>query len=400
VPRVAIHRPNVRRPLAVALAGGAVVALSELPRILAASDLLPSSLGWLGWSDLLATFVIRGLAGGHRPYFDVPFEYPPLIGYPAGLFATISSSPGAYVGWWAVVIVAAGTATTYLLARESGPQRALYRWVLAPQLLLFAGMNMDLLPVGLTVVAVVASRQRRPVGAMVALALGAATKLFPALVAPALLVREGRRAWQLVSAFIATIAILFLPSLFAAHSSASGIAFYVTGYDASGIAVWGLVRTALDGLGVPNAAHLVLVLTTAGLAGTYLFAVAPRSRAAEDPVVGVSLAVIAVLFWSRLFSPQFSLWVLPFFALMPTLSGRTFAVLAAADTTVFVGVSQLTLVQRDPLDTATTLLVLLVTVAVVLRHVALIRMWREVSRSARLVRADGSDLSGRARRTT
>jgi len=281
------------------------------------------------------------------------------------------------------VIVAAAAVTAVLLARESGAGPALWRWALAPQLLAYAGMNMDLLPAGLTVVAVIAARRRRMAGAMVALAFGGAAKLFPALAAPAVLVRDRRRAPYLATAFIVTLATLFIPSVLAPYSSLSGVAYYAAGYEAGGISVWGLARAALDGLGVPATANVVLVLTTLGLAASYLLGVVPRSRRAIDPAVGVALAVIAVLFWSRLYSPQFSLWVLPLFALLPSLGRGTFALLAVADTTVFVGVSQLTLVQRDPSDAATTAFIVAVTVAVVLRHLALIRMWREVSGGAR-----------------
>jgi hypothetical protein len=356
--------------------------VGELPKILAALGALPEPLRWLGWSDLLATYVDRGLAGGQRPYFDVPFEYPPLIGYPAGLFAGIVTSPAAYLACWAIAIVAAGAITAALLARESGARRALWRWALAPQLLVYAGMNIDLLPVGLTVISVIVARRRRVFGAMIALGLGAAAKLFPALAAPALIVRDGRRAPQLTAVFVATVVIVFLPSVFAPYSSLSGVAYYAAGYEAGGIAVWGLVRAALDGLGVPNAANVILVVTAAGFAATYLFWVVPRSRRAADPAVGIGLAVIAVLFWSRLYSPQFSLWILPFFVLLPSLRRRTFALLAIADTLVFVGVSQLTLVQRAPLDVVTTAFVVVITVAVILRHVALIGMWREASEGA------------------
>lgn len=381
------------RCVAVALAAGTVAAISELPRILVTLDALPRSLWWLGWSDLLATYVDRGLAGGHWPYFDVPFEYPPLIGYPAGLFAAITSSAAGYLMWWAVVIVLATAATAYLLARASGPKRAFWRFALAPQLLVYAGMNMDVLPAGLTVAAVVAAQRGRPIAAMVGLGIGATAKLFPALVAPALLFRAGRRAWRLAAVLLATITLVFLPSLFTSHPSTSGVAYYATGYEAGGIAVWGLVRYAMDGLGVPNAAGIVLVLTTAGLVATYVFGIIPRSRHTADPAVGMCLTVIAILFWSRLFSPQFSLWILPFFALVPAIGRGSIALLAVADMIVFVGVSQLTLVQRDPTDAATTVLIAILTVAAILRHVALIHMWREVSASS-----DLSDRLSRERR--
>jgi hypothetical protein len=281
------------------------------------------------------------------------------------------------------LIVLAAAVIAVALARESGTRVVLWRWALAPQLLFYAGMNMDLLPVGLTVAAVVLARRRRSLAAMIALALGGTAKLFPALAAPAVLVRGRRPAPYLIAAFIGTVVIVFLPSAFAPHSSLAGVAFYAAGYEAGGISVWGLARAALDGLGVPDTATVVLVLTTVGLVASYVFGVVQRSRGAADPAVGVALAVIAVLFWSRLQSPQFSLWVMPFFALLPSLRRSTFILLAITDTFVFVGVSQLTLVQRDASDPAVTAFIVMLAAVAVVRHAALIRMWRDVLTAGR-----------------
>jgi hypothetical protein len=87
------------------------------------------------------------------------------------------------------------------------------------------------------------------------------------------------------------------------------------------------------------------------------------------------------MLWTRRYSPQYSLWILPTLVLAP-IPGRTIALLAFADTLVFLTVSPLTLVPRtgaDPMDLA--LLGGLVA-AVVLRHAALIWILRSLIRSA------------------
>lgn len=65
-----------------------------------------------------------------------------------------------------------------------------------------------------------------------------------------------------------------------------------------------------------------------------ILAVMPRAARAADPAVGVALAAVALLFWTRLYSPQFSLWILPFFALLP-LSRRALGALLLGDLAVF-----------------------------------------------------------------
>ena len=98
---------------------------------------------------------------------------------------------------------------------------------------------------------------------------------------------------------------------------------------------------------------MVLALTTGGLAVTYVVQVFPRGLRAKDPVVSFALATVVLLFWSRLYSPQFSLWLLPFYALVP-LPRRDFALLTAADVGVFLTVYPLTLVPRTPFPLPST----------------------------------------------
>lgn len=363
----------------MAAVAGIAAATSELPRVLVALDALPDVLRPFVWSDLLATYAGRGLAGGHLPYFEVPFEYPPLMGYLAGLFAVTTSSAAAYLTCWAAVVTVTAAALGYVLSREAGPARALVYWALAPQLLIFAGLNVDVLPAALLVASAILARRHRESWAALALGLGTMAKLFPAAAAPLLALRGPRVV--VIWTFTLSVGLLALPALLAPHSTLAGITYYAFGYEAGGVAVWGLLSTLLHGLGVPEAALIVLLGTTGGFAATYLALVVPRARRAGDPAVGFALATLAVLLWSRLYSPQFSLWVVPFFVLLPTLRARAFILLGTADLTVFLIASPLTLVRWDPTDMLPAVLLALLAAAVVLRHVALLFAWRDIARA-------------------
>jgi len=172
--------------------------------------------------------------------------------------------------------------------------------------------------------------------------------------------------------------VLFLPAVAAAHSVLGGVAYYATGYVAGGVAAWGLLATALAGIGLPGP-EIVLVITSAGLGATLLLLVYPASRS-SDPATAFALAIVALLFWTRLYSPQFSLWLVPFFALTP-LRRRTFVLLSAADVAVFLTASPLTLVRWESPDGLPSLLLGVLAAAVALRHVALILAWRELRAS-------------------
>lgn len=84
-----------------------------------------------------------------------------------------------------------------------------------------------------------------------------------------------------------------------------------------------------------------------------------------------------MLLWSRLYSPQFSLWVLPFFALLG-VGLRRYALLSLADLVVFATAYPLTLIAWGDDDPRAIALLGVLAAGVVLRHLALILVWREL----------------------
>jgi hypothetical protein len=368
-------RPSGSGPgLAVAVAILSV-ALSALPRVLLAADALPSTFRPFVWSDVLATYVER-LDGTKVPYFETFFEYPPVVGYISGLLVRSLRDPTAYVVGWAVVCAVSAAAVAALLAREAGPRRALALWSLSPQLLLYGAINFDVLAVALLVSAIALSRAGRARWALAALAAGAVTKAFPALAAPPVVARIGRERGAAQAAiglaiFAAAAGAIAAPSLLAPHPFTEGAAYVagLTNFDS----VWGLTLAALGGIGITGAEVIVATASGAGGIGMYLWALW-RSRG-SDLARSAALATIAILLWTRLYSPQYSLWLVPFFAL-GALPVRAFALLSLADVIVFATVYPLTLVRWDPTDPARSLLFGALAAGIVLRHVALIAAWR------------------------
>lgn len=368
------------RALAATVAAASVT-VSAVPRILLAAGALPDALRPFVWSDVYATYADR-LSGGRVPYADAFFDYPPGIGYLAGLFSRLAGGAVVYVLLWTAVAAAAAAIVAMLLARESSPQRAIAFWSLSPQLLLYGGSNFDVIPVALVLGAVVLARRRRSFAAIVLLALGALAKVFPAVAVPVELerIRRGRGIAVAVGAgalFLGTVLVIAAPSVLAPHPSTEGVLVQAarTNFDS----VWGLARALIDGAGLPGAT-IVGLLSLAGLAAAYLVVLA-RADPGADPARLTLLALLALLLWTRLYSPQYSLWVLPFFALLGLPVG-IFALLATADLVVFATVYPLTLVPWSPADTAPTLLFGALAGGIVLRHVALIALWRAARRSA------------------
>jgi Glycosyltransferase family 87 len=359
---------------AVALLAAAAVAIGLIPRVLLASGTLPDALRPFVWSDPLFVY-LRGLSGHRLPYVDGPFEYPPVVGLISALFSALSPGPVAFVALWGCVAVLCAAVVAGLLAGAGEPERTRSFFALAPQLLLLGSVNFDLLAVALLVAALVAARSHRDDRTALGLGLGTASKLFPLAATPVAVLRAARplRSAALIGAVLAAC---YVPAALAGRSASAGPLFYLVGIDANFDSPWGLVARLLGAAGIPNPQSLVTGITLVGLAVTFVVAVLPRARAA-DPVVAFGLAIVATLLWSRLYSPQYSLWVLPFFVLLP-IGARAFALLTAGDLLVFFSVSPLTLVPWRADDQLPVVLIGMLVLGVSLRLVALLACWRRL----------------------
>jgi hypothetical protein len=375
---------NVRRAdVGVALVAALVCAASVVCRIVVASIDAPPWLVIFGQSDVYQTWRDAHLEGHRLPYFDTGFSYPPVIGYVAGLMSLIVSSPRGYMIGWGVVIVAVGGVLGYVLSRAAGPRRALVYFAAAPQLLLYAGVNFDVIPAALAAVAALYAGRDRATTSAAWAAAGAAAKFFAAVFAPLIVLRAARasrsRAIAAAALFVIVLGGIYLPAAVAPYSQLAYTAEYAYGLGPNVDSVWRLPFVVLQALGT-DANLVILVVTTAGLAVTYLALVLPRGLRASDPAVGFGLALVALLFWNRYYSPQYAIWLLPFFSLLP-VRPRLFGLFVLADLGIFFTIYPMTLVLHRG-DALLDVLVFPLVAAMVLRHAALVLLWRDLSRIA------------------
>lgn len=364
--------------LAAAVAIGSA-ALSVVPRVLFSADLLQRPWRLFGWSDI-ALLWRDTRAGGHQlPFIDLYFPYPPVAGLISGLLALAVDDQTLFVLGWGIVVALAAGIGGYVLARTCGLRRTLLCWSCAPQLLLLAGANFDVVPAVILLGGVVAARNGKRLSAAVLYALGTATKLFPAVVAPLgplADLRRGhvRRAIMSALVFAGVVGSAYLPTLIAPRSSLPFVGAYAT-IASNEESVWGLIAIAFASNG-GDVSSALLVVTSLGLALTYVFLVIPRAGRSPDPAVGAAYALVALLLWTRLYSPPFSIWLLPFFALL-ALPWRTLALFVAADVAVFFTSYPLLLARTrdDPLPAP---LIAVLLVAVLVRSVALVLTWRDI----------------------
>ena len=302
----------------------------------------------LCYSDNVHQLESEQLTTGRLPFLDACRpqegiecdEYPVLTMWTMRATAWISgpSIPGYFTASSIVMWIAASVIAVllYLLVGD----RVLY-FVLAPTLALYATMNWDLLAVALATGGTFLYLRRRDGWSGIMLGLGAAAKVFPALlvvpfVAGRFRGKEPDRGIRLAWAAAGTWLAINLPFVLAAPSAWWEFFRYNGGRFADWDSLWyvaceratGQTCTQTD---LVNGASLFMFVAWAAL--VWLL------KARRDPgfarwTLGFPILVVFLL-TNKVYSPQFSLWLLPWFALaFPNL--WLFVAFEAADVAVFV----------------------------------------------------------------
>ncbi len=290
----------------------------------------------LCYSDLPPLYGLRGIADHVFPYVnarleggglvDGAIEYPVLTGLFMWFSGLLVENHEQYFVVSALTMGPLAFVVAYLLGRLAG-WRALM-WAAAPPLVLYAFHNWDLLVVTATVVGLWFWSRGRPVWAAVWLGIGGAFKLYPIFfVAPLFLYvlhkHGGRRATAVAGAGVGTFALVNLP--FVIVNPTGWWATYefhrLRGPNFDNM--WALWFPSDTWLGsYPSLTPDRLNLVTAVLTGLF-FAVAlgagwrraKREGAYPFPEVCGAL-LVAFMLWSKVHSPQYTLWILPFFVLL------------------------------------------------------------------------------------
>jgi hypothetical protein len=337
----------------------ALVGLLVLARLVAVGALLISGVedehSVLG-GDARRYEVILSSEG--TPYRDFEVEYPPVA---LGLMKLVDRpTPLATIALLAVSQLALELATAGVLAWAWSKRAAITYLVLGTPMVLFPFpyVRIDLLSVFLAVLGLALLRRRRDAAGGAVLAVSVFAKVWPVVTAPVMLVR---RQWTGLTAWAVTgVAGL---AAWVAWAGPDGISQILTFRGADGWqieSIPGVVLHALDpdGSTVQEGAWRTAVsapgavrnlLTLGGLALVVLAwwlawrAVGRRSTTdtgttaevaglTEDDLAVEALAplaaVLAMLIFSTIISPQYVLWFLPFAALATARGDRTIGALS------------------------------------------------------------------------
>ena len=299
------------------------------------------------YSDIVPLARSEQLAGGRLPYLDPCGpgtgecdEYPVLTMYAMRLAGWVSTSMAGFFWANAFLLSIAAFATAICVYLVAG-RRALY-FALAPTLLIYAFMNWDLIAGALATAATLAYVTRRDVWSGVLLGLGAAAKIYPALlVVPFVLGRFRERepdggihlAWAAAGTWLA----VNLPFAIAAPRAWWEFFRFNATRPADWDSLWFIVHERLTGQAYFGATRAIDAGSAVLFVG--LSALVWWLRRRVEPgfprwTFGFPLLVVFLL-TNKVYSPQYGVWLLPWFALaLPRLPA--FIAFEAADVAVFL----------------------------------------------------------------
>jgi uncharacterized membrane protein len=303
----------------------------------------------LCYNDIQPLYGIRGVAENILPYvngrlagselLNGAIEYPVLTGlfmWASGLPVTTSSS---YLNVSALLLAPFGLLTSWLLWRMAGLRALL--WGAAPAIVLYAFHNWDLLAVAAAIGGFYLWWKGAPGWAAVAFGIGGALKMYPLMfLGPLALELVWRRdllgAARVTLVGAGTWVAVNLPFMFANFDGwFATYAFHrqrTPNFDSIwqfGWPEWSSGRTNLVSSGL-------MVLSFFMILGFSLLRGARRSD--PYPFLQTCAALLATfLLFNKVHSPQYTLWLLPFFVLLRVNVGWWIAY-SLADLAVYVGV--------------------------------------------------------------
>ena len=300
-------------------------------------------------NDIQVLYVIRDMVHHPFPYVHGALqdhqlvggalEYPVLTGLFAWFPALLVHGDGGYLQVTALLLAPFSFLTAWLLGRMVGARAFLY--AAAPPLVWYSFHNWDLLVVCAVVGAFYAWWRERYAWAGAWLAVGASLKFWPLFFALPLLLdrlaaRDRRGAWQSMAAFVGLAAyvngVFFLQSAkgwWAPFAFQKERAADVT---SNSIWYWGFPHLTTDDLNTLVPVLLGILTVVACAVGWW------RAQGEERfPFVQVCGAILmAFVLTNKAHSPQYALWLLPFFCLVRVRWGWWVAYMAV-DVAMYVG---------------------------------------------------------------
>ena len=235
-----------------------------------------------------------------------------------------------------------GLAAAAALAAMALEPRRVLLYAVGPAMILYAFHNWDLLAVGLATLGMYAYIRRADGWAGLLLGLGAATKVYPAFLLPALALgvwrRNRRPPWRMALAFAGGVAALNLPVMIANFPGWRYPWDFQSRRTANYETSWFMVYRHFPGSWFFDSTFVnVLSIAIFGVVAIVLIALEARRERPRPFALGFGI-LAAFLLTTKVFSPQYALWLLPFFALL-RMPWWSYVAWAVTDAAVWISVS-------------------------------------------------------------
>ena len=301
---------------------------------------------YLCYSDVVPLVGTEQLAGGRLPFLDAcrPSEnncdeYPVLTMY----FMRVAAWGGGtgYAGFYyanAILLTICAAAAAWCLWRLAG-RRALW-FALAPTLLLYGTMNWDVFAVALATAGLLAWATGHDEWAGILLGLGAAAKFYPALLVLPLFLqgmrdREPDRSVRILWWSAGTWIVVNLP--FAIAGPLAWMEFFR--FNAERVADWDSLWNIAASVWPAATFRTGVINVASAVAFASAVALLWRLKIRREPgfhrwTLGFPI-LLAFLITNKVYSPQYGLWLLPWFVLaLPSF--WAYSLFQAADVAVFL----------------------------------------------------------------
>jgi uncharacterized membrane protein len=293
-------------------------------------------------SDIPGRFAAWHVRPTSLPYEWKPIEYPVVIGYLSWLLSWVGRGPWGFFVANAALTAGLAVVLTFLLEARGGAR--VYRWAAGIPLALYAFHNWDVVALVPAIAALLAFERRRDATSGALLAIGTLAKVFPCLLLPPLVwVRwhngDRRGAGRLVGAFAITAVVLNAPIALTNWHAWTYPATFQGGRRATwgSLSFWLQRAPGVHPLLGPHLQPLATAVAIVVLVGAMVGISYLAARHHLTPIE-IGAAVVGVfLLTNQVYSPNYDLWLVPFFVLLP-ISRRSWIAFSACALGIFVAV--------------------------------------------------------------
>ncbi len=283
-----------------------------------------------GYSDVFNEDRINPELAKKVPYLESPIEYPVITGFFIYFMWRIGGNLFGYAisTWIFLTLSMVVTALmldklTYLLKIKNN--RVLWFFVFAPSLLFFGIFNWDIIAVMLMVFAIYFFYKERPVMAGLFLSLGFNAKLFPILLLPIMLLKTDiKNAIKMALVFLAVSFILNGYFIINSFDVWKATYLFHSLREPNIDSIWTLTNLSTSAINLISMAIFLLF---------YIVLIYHNKKYG---FISLSFAsILLFLLFNKIFSPQYLLWLLPFFVLTQAITRKVFYSLEAINLMVF-----------------------------------------------------------------